>query len=554
MKNIEIPLGKRTKTYRFFEVLPGVMSISAILLLLILSIFSPTAAAIYILLLVLTTFVRAVAVAYRTIQGKRKLDKTRAVDWRKWLKELESPAKNLQKYQKKTPAKFPLKKLFRESYETKQHVSNLWKMSQNPGNYPKAKKIINVDIVALYNESYDVLGPTMKKLATSKYDVKNNLVVVIAYEERGGAAAEKTVAKIRKNWTGKFREILFVKHPANMPGEVVGKGANISYAGKKVAAWVKKQKISPENVIITTQDCDNWPDEQYFSRLTYEWIVTENRQNAAFQPVCLFTNNIWDVPAPMRVIATGNSFWNVISSMRSHTLRNFAAHSQGLQALIDMDFWSRRTIVEDGHQYWRSFFHFDGDYQVISLHMSIGQDAVLAEGYWRTLKAQFIQLRRWDYGASDIAFVATTLLRKDCKVNKFVGWAHFFRLLDSHVSLACLPPIVALGAFAPLFINPIAAHASIIANNLPLIVAQVQQIAMIGILVTVVASFAMLPPRPKHYKATRSIMMVLQWILIPINALVYNSAAAYTAQIRLMTARYMEKFDVTEKAVRRSKK
>ena len=40
---------------------------------------------------------------------------------------------------------------------------------------------------------------------------------------------------------------------------------------------------------------------------------------------------------------------------------------------------------------------------------------------------------------------------------------------------------------------------------------------------------------------------------MPINAIVYSSASAYVAQWRLMTGRYMDKFDVTEKAVKKDK-
>ena len=38
--------------------------------------------------------------------------------------------------------------------------------------------------------------------------------------------------------------------------------------------------------------------------------------------------------------------------------------------------------------------------------MPIYQDAVLSSTYVKTLKAQFIQLRRWAYGASDVPYVA----------------------------------------------------------------------------------------------------------------------------------------------------
>ena len=172
----------------------------------------------------------------------------------------------------------------------------------------------------------------------------------------------------------------------------------------------------------------------------------------------------------MRVAATSNSFWNVVSSMRPTTLKNFASHSQGLHPLEEMGFWSKRTIVEDGHQYWRSYFFFDGDYEVVPLRMGIGQDAVLSGTYLKTLKAQFIQMRRWAYGASDDAYIATRLLSGKFRGSKFDGWIRFFQSLEGHVSLACMSPIVGFGAFAPLYINPLAAHTSILVNDLPLIV------------------------------------------------------------------------------------
>jgi len=542
MNDIEIPLGKRTRRYRFFEIVPGAISIGAILLLIILSLISPTLAAAYVLILVFTMFVRAIGVAFRTIQGRVALKRTAKVNWAQWLSELENPAKY---------AKLRQNDLMSKEYGMRDHVLNLQRLSEVKDEFPRPSQIINVDMIAFVNESYDVLGPTMKTLAESDYDVKNNLVVVIAYEQRGGVEAAETVRQIKKHWSKTFRDLIFVEHPHGRPGEVVGKGPNLTYAGKYVAEWVKKNKIDPENVIITSQDCDNRPDKEYFSYLTYEWIMTPNRQRVSFQPVCLFTNNIWDAPAPMRVIATSNSFWNVISSMRPHTLRNFASHSQGLAALIGMDFWSTRTIVEDGHQYWRSYFYFDGDYDVVPLRMSIGQDAVLNDSYRRTLKAQFVQLRRWAYGASDVAFVAVRLFRRDRVVKFWPTFARFWRLLDGHVSLACMAPIVAFGAFAPLYLNPNAARASIIVNDLPLMVAHIQQVAIIGILITVTLSLTLLPKRPKRYRKSRNLMMVLQWILMPVTAVVYNSAASYTAQVRLMLGKYMENFDVTEKAVKK---
>ena len=132
-----------------------------------------------------------------------------------------------------------------------------------------------------------------------------------------------------------------------------------------------------EKVIVTSLDSDNRMSEKYLDYVAYEFITRPNRQRLSYQPVSLFMNNIWEATAPMRVIAISNSFFNIISTMRPHTLRNFASHSQPLAALVEMDFWSKRTIVEDGHQYWRSLFHFHGDYDVVPIHVAIYQDAVM---------------------------------------------------------------------------------------------------------------------------------------------------------------------------------
>jgi hypothetical protein len=253
----------------------------------------------------------------------------------------------------------------------------------------------------------------------------------------------------------------------------------------------------------------------------------------------------------MRVIATGNSFWNIISSMRPHTLRNFASHSQPMDALVEMDFWSKRSIVEDGHQYWRSYFYFGGNYSVIPIYVPIYQDAVLSDTYKKTLKAQFKQLRRWAYGASDIPYVATRIFSSQRNVPFMPGLARLLRLIDGHVTLASISILVAVGGWVPLLVNSQAAR-DIAAHQLPEVISGVQRVAMIGLLITVFLGFKMLPPRPERYKRRRSVWMVLQWGLMPITAIVYSAASAFNAQTHLLFGKYLDKFDLTEKATHES--
>ena len=172
---------------------------------------------------------------------------------------------------------------------------------------------------------------------------------------------------------------------------------------------------------------------------------------------------------------------------------------------------------------------------------------MLSDTYVKTLKAQFIQLRRWAYGASDIPYVATRLFGRNRTVPFFPGLARLIRLTDGHVTLASVSLLVAFGGWLPLLINS-EASINIIAHQLPEVISHVQRVAMVGLFITVFLAFKMLPPRPARYKRRRNVFMLLQWFLIPVTAIVYSSASAFTSQTALFLGRYFDKFDVTEKA------
>lgn len=537
--NNEIPLGKRTRFYRFFEMVPALLSYGAIILLVVLSLLSPIIAAVYLLMIILTLLIKVIGMTYHMVTGRARMDKASLVNWRERLADLETPQVSYD--QRRDTAS--------DALWYSQHVENLRRVAvAEEGFFPKPSEVYNALIIPAYNEPFEVIDPTIQSVIDTSYD-NQRLIVIFAYEERGGDEMKQTAARLEKKYKTAFHTFRAVEHPKDIPNEVVGKGGNITHAGRWLKEYLSEQGIGYGNVIVTTMDCDNKPHSSYFDYLTYEFILREDRKHLSFQPVCLFTSNIWDVPAPMRVIATGNSFWNIISSMRPHSLRNFASHSQPMDALVEMDFWSVRTIVEDGHQYWRSYFHFGGNYDVVPIHVPIYQDAVLSGTYMKTLKAQFTQLRRWAYGASDVPYVAERVLTKQRNVPFWPGFTRFVRLLDGHVTLACVSVMVAFGGWVPLLINQEAAARSIVVHQLPDTISLLQRIAMIGLAVAIFSAFKLLPPRPERYKKRRNILMLLQWFLMPITSVVYSSLSAYNAQTHLLLGKYLDKFDVTEKAM-----
>jgi cellulose synthase/poly-beta-1,6-N-acetylglucosamine synthase-like glycosyltransferase len=540
MIDLEIPIGKRTLKYRLLEMLPATLSYGAFVLLVVLSLLSPTLAAIYLLVVVVTLLVKAVGISTHMILGNNKLEAAQKVNWHDRLADLETPRTSYS----------ALRRHYSDEFGATAHVDNLRLITADPGLFPKPSQIFNAVIIAAYNESYEVIAPTVESVINTTYD-NSKIILSIAYEQRGGEAIKATVERLKREYGSKFYAFHTIEHPKDLPNEVIGKGGNITHAGRFLKQWLKEEGIAYKNVIVTTLDSDNRPHPTYLDYVTYEYIVHEDRKHLSYQPVSLFLNNIWDVPAPMRVVATGNSFWNIISSMRPHTLRNFASHSQPMDALEEMDFWSTRTIVEDGHQYWRSYFYFNGNYSVLPIYVPIYQDAVLSSTYLKTLKAQFIQLRRWAYGATDIAYVASRMLSRDRNVPLLGGLARLGRLIDGHVTLASVSVLVAVGGWVPLLINTEAAR-SMAAQQLPGVISVIQEVALVGVVITVFLAFKMLPPRPERYKRHRTLGMIAQWVLMPLTAIAYSSVSALYSQGRLFLGRYLDKFDVTDKATHQS--
>jgi hypothetical protein len=175
---------------------------------------------------------------------------------------------------------------------------------------------------------------------------------------------------------------------------------------------------------------------------------------------------------------------------------------------------------------------------------------MLSSTYLRTLKAQFIQLRRWAWGASDIAYVAEKGFFTPNKVPKLDLLLKFGRLLEGHITWAVAPLILAFSSFIPRLFNPHdLGRVGFATDQLPHIASRIQTLALVGIFVTLFLSLKMLPPKPERYKRRRTVFMMLQWVMLPVTTIAYNSLAALYSQTRLMLGKYIGKFDVTDKAV-----
>lgn len=496
---------KPWKYKRLFEILPGLFAWTILALPVILSIFAARILAIYMIFFLSYWLVKTFFMTYRLVIGYYNFRRDMAVDWREKLEEL--------------PA------------------NRSW------------QDIYHLVIVPTYKEDVKILESSIESVINSNYP-SDKVVYVLATEERDRERAEKNSEILTEKYGSKLKAFIPIMHPKDLPDEVIGKGPNITYAGRQVADYFKKEHIPFENVIVTTMDADNIMDKKYLPCLTYKYVTDPDPVHKSFQPLPMYFNNIWDVPMPMRLIAMGSSFWQLIVATRPSRLRNFSAHAQSLEALAKVDFWSKITIVEDGHQFWRTYFKFDGQHEVVPMFTPIYQDAVLAGDLKATMREQYLQKKRWAWGVSDIPYVMQNTIGN--KSIPFVDrWANALILWEAHVTWSTTSIILATSAWLPLALNP-AFRTTVFAFNFPTVYSRLLTVAWLGMLSTLIISTLLVPP---HKGKKPFFRIALDWVLtpimMPITNIIFSSLPALEAQTRLMFGKYLE-YRVTVKSTKRS--
>ncbi len=518
---------------RLLEIIPGFLAWSFIFSPIILGIFAPSILAFFLLSYAFYWLIKSLNISRHLITGFIHLRRNMKLNWLKMCERTEN-IKELQKYLESRYQKNKKSQNYREMLD----IQNLSGKQKKILNW---KDINHLALVAVSKERLDILEPTVKSLLDANYPQKK-LIVVIAAE----AAYEKTFKKdikiIEKKYANKFLEFRWYLHHVK-EGEVVGKGPNMTSAMRLF--WKEfKGKINTEKTIVTNLDADHIVHKEFFAKLTYSYVIDPNRDKKTYQPVALLFNNIWDAPAMNRVTAAGSSFWLMTEAMRAYRLRTFAAHSQTLKMLLLTDFWSVKTIVEDGHQYWRTYFALNGDHYMVPLLLPVYQDAVIGESQWLSFKNQYMQKRRWAWGVSDFPYVVTkSIEHKEIPLHERLLqiWRHF----SGTFSWSTSSFVLALG-WIPLQLNT-AFQDTILAQNIMIYISQMLRFAWVGLFANVWISFILLPERPKNYGAWRNILMVTQWFFAPITAIFLNSLPALESQTRLMLGKKLDVFWITPK-------
>ena len=334
---------RERRLFRFFEMIPGIISLGTLLGVFVFSWLFPSGVAIFIICFCFYYLFRIFYFSLHQLAGYFKVRSNMKKDWLKELKKI--------------------------------------KLGVPFGSW---KKIYHIIIFPTYKEGKEIIKESIETLIKSNYP-KERMIVVLAVEERAGQAFREQAEIIAKEYSSKFYKFLVTIHPDTVEGEISGKGSNSAFAGREVKEKIiDRLKIPYENILISTFDIDTKVFPQYFSCLTWYYLTESNPMNASYQPVPVYNNNIWSAAVFSRVVSTSNTFWQMIQQEGSEKLTTYSSHSTPAKVFFDVGY-PVNVVSDDSRIFWKAYLYYDGNYKVVPMYYLASMDVVMAENFWRTI-------------------------------------------------------------------------------------------------------------------------------------------------------------------------
>jgi hypothetical protein len=489
---------------RFFEILPGVLAWGTIVLMLLFSWLLPVWISIFIILFDVYWLLKTGYLSLHLRATFNAMRNNMKTDWQRKLDELPAGAA-------------------------------AW------------NDVHHLVILPMHSEPYAVVRESFESLSRTHYPLRN-MMIVLALEERAGHTAREVGQKIEQEFGGRFGKLLVTVHPADLPGEIPGKGSNEAWA----AHQAKEKIIDPAHmdyrkILVSVFDVDTQVFPEYFGRLTYVFLTVEKPLHAIYQPVPFFMNNVYEAPAMARVVAFSTTFWQMMQQSRPERLTSFSSQSIPFQTLVDVGFWHKDIVSEDSRIFWQGFLQYHGDFRVEPLFYPVSMDANVAPTFWGTMKNIYKQQRRWGWGVENVPYMLEGFRNDDqIPAGKKRYWT--FNVVEGFHSWATNSLMIfALGGL-PLFVGGEHFGSTLLAYYLPHVTRWIISLSMLGIVSSAILAIVLLPPREEGLRPHNYAIYFLQWILMPITLIAFGAIPGIEAQTRLMLGgKYRLGFWITPK-------
>lgn len=500
-------MNKNSKRYRFWEMLPGIISWFTILFPIWGAILIPKAVAYFVIAFLVFWLYNSFKSAILAVLGYFKIQHYKKINW-------------LEK--------------FNEDFRADWHKYN---------------DIEHVIIISSYKEPVEVIEMAVGSIS-KQIDINlKKIHVVIAQEERAGQENnQRTIDYFSQKYKNIFANLIFTEHPKDLPGEIAGKHTNEAWAAKYFKKhYIDKKKKNIDNFTLTSCDVDTIFDPRYYSALTYKFAQNPHRYERFWQSPIFWHHNINQVPSLIRITGVMGNVIHIANIQEPDGLFfNYSCYSSSYKLIDSTGYWDPDMIPEDWHIFLQAFFTTQGRVLVEPIFLPTIVDAPDGNSYMNALKNRYNQCVRHAWGATDIPY-ALEQARIHKEIPLITRTLRIFKLFQTHLIWSTNWFILTLGTSLPVMLNP-RFFQTAFGFNLPKIANIILTICLIPLLTLIVLDWKLRPDYQK--KGFKNIFFnIIQWPLFPLATLFMSVLPGLDSQTRLMIGKRLEYKTTVKKAI-----
>jgi hypothetical protein len=320
------------------------------------------------------------------------------------------------------------------------------------GQIGRHKSVHHLVVIPNLNEPQDILKRTLQSLCVQA-SAREQMTVVLGMEERDSGAKNHAEALLSL-YGSKFFHLIATYHPADLPGEVRGKGTNEAWATRFARReLVHRLGISPDRIVVTVADADSIIHPHYFAELTRQFTANARRYSLIWQAPVLIDNEFWQTHALIRLVSFYSNVVSIGDYMNAWEPKfPYSTYSISLKLLEEVDYWDPTVITEDVNIFLRSFFRRGGQAFIQRIYLPFQSNPIFGANIWHALGIFYIQKMRQGLGGAEIGYLFQKWNYPPGSPFGYKIWL-LLKLLHDHLIFSTGGIIIALGTMVSIVLD-----------------------------------------------------------------------------------------------------
>lgn len=506
---------QRLNKQRLLQIIPGLITWAVLTMPLWLSRALPSAVAFFLTFIVVYWVYKAFIHTVGLIVGYFRYKKELEIDWRREFESLE------------------------------------WGMLTNPDDLPITPYALkHLIVIPILTESKEVVAGVLKGLATQNYNLEH-IWVSLSIEEKHHQRVRAEIVEVLKTLPELQHVMIFV-HPSGLINEVRGAASNRTWAAKNAVRRLQELGENINDFIFTTSDGDTILSKNYCARLSYAYAINPERRNRFYQTaIYLGDNNIWDVPALMRIQSNAVTFSALSTWVTEPSFKEtFSCFSFALSTLVGANYWDTMISIDDTPLYWRVFHHLAGNFKGVPLYVPVHTDAVQGKDFLGSHRQQYIQLLRWGWGILTVPLAITGIFSAKISLREKTAW--FLHIFERYALTYPVAILLAVGFPVLTLVNP-EFEVTSYAYLLPKILSYFLTFALAFLIPAAWFRTKFVGKPPETWSRWKRFLSFFEGILVMVHIYIYAFLPFVHAETLFMLGKTLDGFAFTPK-IRKSKR